>query len=201
LEAHAAPIRSGIESCAEFRPCEAVDQTLHEIEVHTADEVGELLGKDVKRAVCQRHAVGVDTRLVAEVVQYLEHGGQQNRATVRRSTPLAGLPAEVVADQSGGSDQGNSDRDTLASGVGHSSGEQTPDALVPTGRQADGQLSRRPTVELGRSTCARSSPPRRAPKLALDQPVIDQLVEMELGDVMDDTGSCGGHVAANGIGL
>jgi len=48
LEAHAAPIRSGIESCAELRPCEAVDQTLREMEVRSADELGELLGEDFK---------------------------------------------------------------------------------------------------------------------------------------------------------
>jgi hypothetical protein len=97
---------------------------------------------------------------------------------------VAGLPAEVLADQSGDADQGLSDRATLAFDVGHGSGEKTPDALVPTGGQAHGQLSRRPTEELGRSTCVRFPPPRRAAKLALEEPVIDQLFEMELGDVM-----------------
>ncbi len=50
--ANAAPIRSGIGLCAERRPFEAVDQTLHEMEVHSADEFGELLGKGTKWAVC-----------------------------------------------------------------------------------------------------------------------------------------------------
>src|SRR5665213_390222 len=92
-----------------------------------------------------------------------------------------GLPAAVLADQSGGADQGLSDRDTFAFDVGHGSGKQTPDALVPTGRQAHGQPPRRPTVELARSTCTRSSPPRRVSNIALERPVMDQLVEMELG--------------------
>jgi hypothetical protein len=92
-----------------------------------------------------------------------------------------GLPADLLADQSGGADQSLSDRDTFAFDVGHGSGKQTPNALVPAGRQAHGQLPRRPTAELGRSTCTRSSPLRRASKLALERPVMDQLVEMELG--------------------
>src|SRR5665213_2967017 len=76
-----------------------------------------------------------------------------------------GLPAAVLADQSGGADQGLSDRDTFAFDVGHGSGKQTPDALVPTGRQDHGQLPRRPTVELGRSTCARACAPGSTARL------------------------------------
>ena len=121
------------------------------------------------------------TPLVAEVVQDPDHGGQQSRATVHRSTPWRPVSRRLGRDQSGGADQSLSDRDTFAFDVGHDSGKQTPDALVPTGRQAHGQLPRRPTVELGRSTCTRSSPPRRASKLALERPVMDQLVEMEIG--------------------
>ena len=140
-KAHAAPIRPGIESGAESRPSEAVDQTLHEMEVHPADQVGELLGQAIKWAVCQGHAFGVGTRLVAEVVQDLDHGGLQIRAGARSPFPLARLPAEVLAEPPGRVGQGNSDRDTFAFGVSHCGGEQMPNALVLTGGQADGQLS------------------------------------------------------------
>ena len=49
----AAPVRPGIDEGAQSSLSEAVDQTLHEMEVHPADQVGELLGQAIKWTVCQ----------------------------------------------------------------------------------------------------------------------------------------------------
>jgi len=68
-------------------PCaETVQDTLEQMQVHPADQLGLLLGHDMERAVVQDDVVALDLRLVAMVLQ-------QNPSGLRcRSRRTAGSP-------------------------------------------------------------------------------------------------------------
>ena len=70
-EPDAAPPRGGVEPGFEMGPFETGDQTLEEVEVHAAHEVGVLLGERMERAVDQAHPARLAAGLVAALPQDL----------------------------------------------------------------------------------------------------------------------------------
>jgi hypothetical protein len=67
--------------------------------------------------------------------------------------------------------------------------------------QGDRDLSGGASVQLGRAPRAGTAPPGQPPVLGVEQPFVDQLVQMELDGVPRQAGACGGLVPADRFGL
>jgi hypothetical protein len=97
--------------------------------------------------------------------------------------------------------QGVTDGNTFALRVGDGSGQELPGQLIPAFRQGDGKLSRRATVELGGPAGPGAPAAGGTPELDLEQAVVDELVEVKLGDVAGYSGTLGSLVATDWAGL
>ena len=56
-------------------------------------------------------------------------------------------------------------------------------------------------VQLGRASRAGAPPPGQPPELGVEQALLDQLVQVELGGVAGQPGACRGLVPADRLGL
>jgi hypothetical protein len=76
FEAHTAPSWGGVKPGFEAGSFEAVQEANHEPEVHTADEIGVLLGEGVEGAVGQSQSRGIGAWLIAILAKHVSGGRQ-----------------------------------------------------------------------------------------------------------------------------
>ena len=92
-------------------------------------------------------------------------------------------------------------RDPVAGGVLDGAGQDLPGQVVVPWGQRDRHLAARAPVQLRRSPRARAAAPGQPPVLGVEQPVGDQLVQVELGGVAGQARARGGLVPTHRLGL
>ena len=150
-----------LEAGFEARTFDILDEAVHQLEVHAADELGVVLRERVERAVDQGHAARVVARLVAALAQDVGGRGDELRSAAPRPacsrTLLAELcPTSRAASRSESATGTSSRSASMIARASSRAGE-----LVVAFGQADRDLARRTSVELRRAARARSAPSRR----------------------------------------
>jgi hypothetical protein len=97
--------------------------------------------------------------------------------------------------------QSITDRDMVAYCFGDGVGEEPSGQIVPAFGQADLQVSPGTAVELRRSAGTRPAAPGRPAMFDLEQLILDELVQMELGGVVRHANPFRGLLAVDGTGL
>ena len=114
---------------------------------------------------------------------------------------LPGLLAEAAPGAARDRPEGVIDWRAVALCVGDGLGQKSPGQLVVALRQADGQLARRTRVQLGGSAGTGTAAPRRPRVFDSEQAVVEQFVEVELGDVSGNADALRGLIAVDRTGL
>ena len=184
----AAVAGAGIEHCGQLGRSGAVEDALHERQVHAADQLGLVLGRRVEGAVRQRRAVGPATSSKPAAA----------RARSRQSRCLAPAGRGRLA---GDLVEGVADRRAASLGPGHGRRQQPGRQLVAALGKADLDLHVGPPIALGRSARTRPTPSHRPPVLGRQQPVVDETVEVELGHVVGDPYAGGRLLPGDRVGL
>jgi hypothetical protein len=160
-----------------------------------------LAGQRVERAVGEQDLVVLDARLVALVGERL---GQKRPVAVGPSRGLLGLlggrgSAHPAPFGEGRVVEGGLDLEAVGRGAFHAAGQDVADQVVAPGGQRDGPLSVGAAVELRGPTGSRAAAAGEPTELDVEEPVLDEALEVELGRVHGHADPCGGLFPSHGV--
>jgi hypothetical protein len=180
----------------QLRGPDAVEEAFDEREVHPAHELGLLVGQRVERAVGEGDVVAGGAGFVALSTQRVDDAFD-DLALRRLPTRSYVSGAEVAAGFSGDAVQCLADGAVGTLGVRDGASQELSGQVVAALGQADFQITVGASVELGGAPGARTAATLWPSVLRFEEAVLDESVEVELGDMVGDADSGGGLVAAD----
>lgn len=165
---------------------DASEEASHEREVHPAHEQPRFVREHLERAVTQPHLPIHARRLETAITE----DGQQVRAS-GASRVGAKLPPPVAG--------GSLERAARGGGrrVGERASEHPPGELIAALRKRDVELSRRAAVQLRRAARARPATAGQPAVGSLEEPLVDQLVEVKCRQGARDAERAGSFVTTH----
>jgi hypothetical protein len=181
-----------LEARIEIIDLKTIDDAAEKLEVHPADQLGVVLGQRVERAIGQSHVLAVPAWFISAVSQHSQYRVEGGALTWPRASVFASPPSERCAEVVGGGLERLANRGLVALCGGEGFGKKPSGELVIALREADRQLSSSTPVELRGPTRPRSPSTRRPRVVDGEKAVVNQPIEVELGDVMGNPYAGGG---------
>jgi hypothetical protein len=185
----------------EIRCADSVEHTLQEGEVHATDQLGLLFSEGVEGTVVQGDAATNHLRLVSVGVEHLHHDVDHFLGAWFAVGRADGFDAASAAGIAGYEMQGVGQGRVGPLGLPNGTDQEPTGQVVAALGQAGLEVDLCPPVELGRTAGAGAAPARGPAVLSLEQAVVHQAVEVELGDVVGNAEPGGGLLAAHWVGL